>query len=291
MIAVARLTAYKPKISTENAATDRKLFVCHFPLSFLREIWLLTYTVLTYMGRGNVARVSMRGRWIVHDDIMIMIMMMTMKMKKPLRSRVWPLMTIRKRRWGVRLSEELGEAETKIRGLEEFRKNLPPFWKNLNRPCPSQRNFLRITVFILRAQRRAYGLGPFFLECWQMSLKFLRLVPIQLGRREQVYSPTLSTRPNPTPQLTKTLEMSERMSKIIFLRLRDNCFLHGNRFKTWVILWIFLPPIHWYDTQLVCVDRAEKDKDSYRKNAKMTYYLFCPPFHSESKELTTERTT
>jgi len=68
-----------------------------------------------------------------------------MKIMKPLRERVWPLMTIRKRRWGVRLSEELGEAETKIRGLEEFRKNLPPFWKNLNRPCPSQRNFLRIT--------------------------------------------------------------------------------------------------------------------------------------------------
>ena len=41
----------------------------------------------------------------------------------------------------MRLSEELGEAEKKIRGLEEFRKNLPPFWKNLNRPCPSQRNF------------------------------------------------------------------------------------------------------------------------------------------------------
>lgn len=36
-----------------------------------------------------------------------------------------------------------------------------------------------------------------------MSLKFLRLVPIQLGRGEQVYSPTLSTRPIPTPQLTK----------------------------------------------------------------------------------------
>jgi len=64
-----------------------------------------------------------------------------MKIMKPLRERVWPLMTIRKRRWGVRLSEELGEAETKIRGLEEFRKNLPPFWKNLNRPCPSQRDF------------------------------------------------------------------------------------------------------------------------------------------------------
>jgi hypothetical protein len=40
---VARLTAHKPKISTENVATDRKLFVWRFPLTFLREIWLLTY--------------------------------------------------------------------------------------------------------------------------------------------------------------------------------------------------------------------------------------------------------
>ena len=44
-------------------------------------------------------------------------------------------------------------------------------------------------------------------------------------------------------------------------------------------------------TTWVCQSRRKKDKDSYRKNAKMTYYLFCPPFHSESKELTTERTT
>jgi len=222
MIAVARLTAYKPKISTENAATDRKLFVCHFPLSFLREIWLLTYTVLTYMGRGNVARVSMRGRWIVHDDDEDEDHDHDHDHdddedeEAAARASVAvdddPEETMGRETVG----RKLGEAEKKTRGREEFRKNLPPFWKNLNRPCPSQRNFLRITVFILRAQRRAYGLGPFFLECWQMSLKFLRLVPIQLGRGEQVYSPTLSTRPNPTPQLTKTLEMSERMSKIIF---------------------------------------------------------------------------
>jgi len=200
MIAVARLTAYKPKISTENAATDRKLFVCHFPLSFLREIWLLTYTVLTYMGRGNVARVSMRGRWIVHDDIMIMIMMMTMKMKKPLRSRVWPLMTIRKRRWGVRLSEELGEAETKIRGLEEFRKNLPPFWKNLNRPCPSQRNFFEDNSIYFEREE-CLRTRAVFLECWQMALKFSRLVPnIQLRGRSSV---SFTSRSNPPPQLAK----------------------------------------------------------------------------------------
>ena len=48
--------------------------------------------------------------------IMIMMIMMTMKMKMikpPLRSRVWPLMTIRKRRWGVRLSEENSERPKK----------------------------------------------------------------------------------------------------------------------------------------------------------------------------------
>jgi len=58
MIVVARLTVHKPKMPTENAATDRKLFVWRFPLTFLREIWLLTYMGI----RWNVARVSMR-RW------------------------------------------------------------------------------------------------------------------------------------------------------------------------------------------------------------------------------------
>jgi len=129
MIAVARLTVHKPKMSTENAATDRKLFVWRFPLTFLREIWLLTYT----WELDETWPESVRG-----GDEMYLYMM---KIMKPLCEWVWPLMTIRKRRWGVRLSEELGEAEKKIRGLEEFRKNLPPFWKNLNRPCPSQRNF------------------------------------------------------------------------------------------------------------------------------------------------------
>jgi hypothetical protein len=31
---VAQLTVHKPKISTENVATDRKLFVWRFPLTF-----------------------------------------------------------------------------------------------------------------------------------------------------------------------------------------------------------------------------------------------------------------
>lgn len=170
---------------------------------------------------------------------------------------------------------------------EEFATVLEEFESAVSEPA----ELLRITVFILRAQRSVYRLGPFFLECWQVSLNFLRLVPIQLGRGEQVYSPTLSTIDPILPlNWLKTLEKSERMSKIIFLRLRDNCFLHGNRFKSWVILWIFSPQIHWWHTTCVCVNCPE-DTDSYRKNAKMTYYLFCPPFHSESKELTTERTT
>merc|ERR1711953_618808 len=96
------------------------------------------------------------------------------------------LMTIRKRRRGVRLSEELGEALNKFlnklnkllnkldkllnklnkllnKRLEEFRKNLPPFWKNSNRPFPCQRRKL---VFILRARIRVpTDSGRFFLEC------------------------------------------------------------------------------------------------------------------------------
>jgi len=82
---------------------------------------------------------------------------------------------------------------------EEFATVLEEFESAVSEPA----ELLRITVFILRAQRSVYRLGPFFLECWQVSLNFLRLVPIQLGRGEQVYSPTLSTRPHPTPQLTK----------------------------------------------------------------------------------------
>merc|ERR550519_2364449 len=95
----------------------------------------MIFIMYKYIFFTSSSRVSMRK-----EEVKKMYLYM-MKIMKPLRERVWPLMTIRKRRWGVRLSEELGEAETKIRGLEEFRKNLPPFWKNLNRPCPSQRNF------------------------------------------------------------------------------------------------------------------------------------------------------
>jgi len=114
------------------------------------------------MGRGNVARVSMRGRWIVHDDIMIMIMMMTMKMKKPLRSRVWPLMTIRKRRWGVRLSEENSERpKKKLEVGKSFGRICHRFGRIWIGRVPASGTFLRITVFILR-EKSAYGLGPFF---------------------------------------------------------------------------------------------------------------------------------
>ena len=155
-----------------------------------------------------------------------------MKIMKPLRERVWPLMTIRKRRWGVRLSEELGEVETKIRGLEEFRKNLPPFWKNLNRPCPSQRNFCEDNSIYFEREE-CLRTRAVFLECWQMALKFSRLVPnIQLRGRSSV---SFTSRSNPPPQLAKKklCKCRSECRKLFFLRLRDNCFLHGNRFKTY----------------------------------------------------------
>jgi len=152
---------------------------------------------------------------------------------------------------------------------EEFATVLEEFELAVSQPA----ELLRITVFILRAQRSAYRLGPFFLECWQVSLKFLRLVPIQLGWGQQVYSPT---RPNPTHlNWLKTLEKSERMSKIIFLRLRDNCFLHGNRFKSWVILWIFFTPDSLM-THNLCVSIAQKIQIHTGKMPKWLIIYFAP---------------
>jgi len=85
--------------------------------------------------------------------------------------------------------------------------------------------------------------------------------------------------------------MSERMSKIIFSSSAWQLFSSWKPVQNLsYTVNFFAPDSLMWDTTW-CVDRAEKDKDSYRKNAKMTYYLFCPPFHSESKELTTERTT
>ena len=160
---------------------------------------------------------------------------------------------------------------------EEFATVLEEFESAVSEPA----ELLRITVFILRGVPT--DSGRFF----SGKLKFLRLVPIQLGRGSRFIHQHSLLDPILSLNWLKTLENSEWMSKTIFLRLRDNFFLHGNRFKSWVILWIFQPRFT-DDTQLVCVNCAE-DTDSYRKNAKMTYYLFCPPFHSESKELTTEK--
>merc|ERR1711971_1345886 len=106
-----------------------------------------------------------------------------MKIMKPLSERVGPLMTIRKRRRGVRLSEELGEAETKIRGLEEFRKNLPPFWKNLNRPCRSQRNFFEDnSIYFERAHRGVPAdSGRFFSGMLTGVVKIFETSPHSVG--------------------------------------------------------------------------------------------------------------
>lgn len=104
------------------------------------------------------------------------------KIMKPLCERVWPLMTIRKRRWGVRLSEELGEV-SKIRGLEEFRKNLPPFWKNLNRPCPSRRNFFEDnSIYFERAHRGVPAdSGRFFSGMLTGVVKIFETSPHSVG--------------------------------------------------------------------------------------------------------------
>jgi len=150
MILVARLTAHKPKMSTENGATDRKLFVWRFPLTFLREIWLLTYMGI----RWNVARVSMR-RW-----------------RDRCTCTWW-------RSWS-RCASECGRWWRSGRGggVWDCRKNSErpkqrfTAWKSFGRIChrfgriwigrvPASGTFLRITVFILR-EKSAYGLGPFF---------------------------------------------------------------------------------------------------------------------------------
>ena len=62
-----------------------------------------------------------------------------MKIMKPLRERVWPLMTIRKRRWGVRLSEENSERPKKNsrsgRVSEEFATVLEEFESAVSQPA------------------------------------------------------------------------------------------------------------------------------------------------------------
>ena len=62
-----------------------------------------------------------------------------MKIMKPLGERVWPLMTIRKRRWGVRLSEENSERPKKNsrsgRVSEEFATVLEEFESAVSQPA------------------------------------------------------------------------------------------------------------------------------------------------------------
>lgn len=59
----------------------------------------------------------------------------------------WPLMTIRKRRWGVRLSEEIGEVVRETwKTSEEFAIVLEEFESAVS----SSVEISRITVFILR---------------------------------------------------------------------------------------------------------------------------------------------
>ena len=236
------------------------------------------------MGRGNVARVSMRGRWIVHDDDEdhdhhdhdhdhdddededeAAAALASVAVDDD------PEETMGRETVG----RKLGEAKKKTRGREEFRKNLPPFWKNLNRPCPSQRNFFEDNSIYFEREE-CLRTRAVFLECWQMALKFSRLVPnIQLRGRSSV---SFTSRSNPPPQLAKKklCKCRSECRKLFFLRLRDNCFLHGNRFKTWVILWIFSPQIHWCETQLGVSIAQKKIKIHTGKMPKWLIIYFAP---------------
>ena len=122
-----------------------------------------------------------------------------------------------------------------------------------------------------------------------MALKFSRLVPnIQLrGRRALFHSPADQIlRLN---WLKKNfVNVGANVENYFFFVCVIIVFFMETGSKL-ITVNFFQPQIHriW---RRICVTYAD-DKDSYRKNAKMTYYLFCPPFHSESKELTRDRTT
>ena len=75
---------------------------------------------------------------------------------------------------------------------EEFATVLEEFESAVSEPA----ELLRITVFILRGVPT--DSGRFF---WKV--KIFETSPHSVGEGEQVYSPTLSTRPNPIPQLTE----------------------------------------------------------------------------------------
>jgi len=164
-------------------------------LTFSADFFARNLAVNIHMGiRWNLARVGTRRWWdvLVHDEDHEAVGRVSVAVDDDPEEAVGRE-TVGRTRRGRKKDSRSGRVS------EEFATVLEEFESAVSEPA----ELLRITVFILRAQRSAYRLGPFFLECWQVSLKFLRLVPIQLGRGEQVYSPTLSTRPNPTPQLTK----------------------------------------------------------------------------------------
>jgi len=262
---VAQLTVHKPKISTENVATDRKLFVWRFPLIFLREIWLLTYMGI----RWNVARVSMR------------------KEVKRCTCTWW-------RSWS-RCASECGRWWRSGRddGAWDCRKNSErpkqrfEAWKSFGRIC---HRFGRIWIGRVRASKTFEDNSIYFEsaeECLRARavfsgmltdvVKIFETSPHSVGGGGSRFIHQHSLL-DPIPPLNwlKTLEMSERMSKIIFLRLRDNCFLHGNRFKTWVILWIFSPQIHWCETQLGVSIAQKKIKIHTGKMPKWLIIYFAP---------------
>jgi len=86
-------------MSAEHASEDRKLSLRRLPLYFC-EIWLATT----------------RRKETVRESTWKLLARRTEMLLPPW---VWPMMTIRKRRRGVRLSEDIGEAEYFF-SLEDF---------------------------------------------------------------------------------------------------------------------------------------------------------------------------
>jgi len=274
---VARLTGHKPKISAENVTTDRKLFVCRFLLSFLREIWLLTYMRIGW----NVARVSMREEEVKRCTCTWW--------------RSWSRCASECSRWW-RSGRDGGAWD--CRKNSERPKQRFEVWKSFGRICRrfgriwigrgvASETFVDNSIYFESAEECLRTRAVFFWNVLTDVVKIFETSPHSVG--EGGPPP-----PNPTPQLTKKFGNVGANVENYFSSSAWQLFSSWKPVQNLSYTVNFFAPdsLMWH-TQLEWVNRAEKKdkKDSYRKNAKMTYYLFCPPFHSESKELTTERTT
>jgi len=185
------------------------------------------------------------------------------------------------------VGRKLGEAEKKLEVGKSFGRICHRFGRIWIGRVPASGTFFEDNSIYFEREE-CLRTRAVFLECWQMALKFSRLVPnIQLRGRSSV---SFTSRSNPPPQLAKKnfVNVGANVENYFFFVCVIIVFFMETGSKL-ITVNFFQPQIHrkWHRIRVRCAD----DKDSYRKNAKMTYYLFCPPFHSESKELTRERTT